>query len=67
MIDLSQAQWKKASRSSSGNGGCVEIAGNFSDVTAIRDSKNPHEGAHVVQRSSFAAFLSDVKAGRYDI
>jgi hypothetical protein len=67
MIDLSQAQWRKASRSTSGTGGCVEIAGNFADVTAIRDSKNPHEGAHVIQRSAFAAFLSDVKAGRYDI
>jgi hypothetical protein len=66
MIDLSQAQWKKATRSGASNGGCVEVAGNFADVTAIRDSKNPHEGAHVVQRSAFAAFLSDVKAGRYD-
>jgi hypothetical protein len=67
MIDLSQAQWKKASRSTSSGGGCVEVAGNFSDVTAIRDSKNPHEGAHVIERSAFAAFLGDVKAGRYDI
>ncbi|GAB3418547.1 DUF397 domain-containing protein [Flindersiella endophytica] len=67
MIDLSQAKWQKASLSTSGNSGCVEIAGNFSDVTAIRDSKNPHEGAHVVTRPAFAAFLSDVKAGRFDI
>lgn len=67
MIDLSQAQWKKATRSGANNGGCVEIAGNFADVTAIRDSKNPHEGAHVVRRSAFAAFLSDVKSGRYDL
>jgi Domain of unknown function (DUF397) len=67
MIDLSQAQWRKASRSTGNNGGCVEIATNFDGVAAIRDSKNPHEGAHVVQRSAFAAFLSDVKTGRYDL
>lgn len=67
MIDLSQAQWRKASRSANGNGGCVEVAANLAAVTAIRDSKNPQAGAHVVERSAFAAFLGDVKSGRYDI
>ena len=67
MTDLSQAQWRKAARSSSGNGGCVEVAGNLSGITAIRDSKRPEDGAHVVDRSAFAAFLADVKAGRYNI
>lgn len=67
MIDLSRAQWRKAKRSGTGNGSCVEIAANFPGVTAIRDSKNPDEGAHVVERSAFSAFLNDVKAGRYDL
>lgn len=67
MTDLSQAQWRKASRSNGANTGCVEIAGNLADVTAIRDSKNPHEGAHVVDRAAFATFLRDVKAGAYDL
>lgn len=67
MIDLSRAQWKKARRSGSNNGSCVEIAANFPGVTAIRDSKNPEEGAHVVDRSAFAVFLDDVKSGRYDL
>ena len=66
MIDLSQAIWRKA-RSSAHNGGCVEIAANLSGVTAIRDSKHPEGGAHVVGRSSFAEFLADVKRGRYDL
>jgi hypothetical protein len=66
MTDLSQAQWRKAARSSSGTGGCVEVAGNLPGITAIRDSKRPEDGAHVVDRSAFAAFLADVKAGRYD-
>lgn len=66
MIDLSQAVWRKARRSSH-NGGCVEIAANLPGMTAVRDSKRPEDGAHVVDRATFAAFLADVKSGRYDI
>jgi Domain of unknown function (DUF397) len=66
MIDLSRAAWRKASRSST-NGGCVEIAANLPDVVAVRDSKRPEGGAHVVSRAAFAAFLADARAGRYDI
>jgi Domain of unknown function (DUF397) len=66
MIDLSRAAWRKASRSST-NGGCVEIAANLPGVVAVRDSKRPEGGAHVVSRAAFAAFLADVQAGRYDI
>jgi hypothetical protein len=67
MIDLSQAKWRKSSRSNGANASCVEIAANFTDVTAVRDSKRPEAGAHVVSRAAFAAFLADVKSGRYDI
>jgi hypothetical protein len=66
MIDLSQADWRKARRSAH-NGGCVEIAANLDGVTAVRDSKRPEGGAHVVDRAAFAAFLADVKDGRFDI
>jgi Domain of unknown function (DUF397) len=66
MTDLSQAVWRKARRSAH-NGGCVEIAANLPDVTAIRDSKRPEGGAHIVSRGSFAEFLADLKGGRYDL
>lgn len=66
MTDLSQAIWRKAALSAH-NGGCVEIAANLSGVTAVRDSRRPEGGAHVVRREAFGAFLADVKAGRYDI
>ena len=49
------------------NGGCVEIAANLPGVTAVRDSKRPEGGAHVVDRAAFAEFLADVQGGRYDI
>jgi Domain of unknown function (DUF397) len=66
MIDLSRAAWRKAS-SSTNNGGCVEIAANLPGVIAVRDSKHPAGGAHVVGRAAFAAFLADARAGRFDL
>jgi hypothetical protein len=66
MTDLSRAIWRKA-RLSAHNGGCVEIAANLRDITAVRDSKRPEGGAHVVSRDAFAEFLVDVKGGRYDL
>jgi hypothetical protein len=67
MTDLSRATWRKAIRSNGANTGCVEVAGNQPGVTAVRDSKCPEAGAHIISRTAFAAFLTDVKAGRYDI
>ena len=64
-MDLSQAIWRKASRSAY-NGGCVEVAANLPGVAAVRDSRSPEGGAHVVDRDAFARFLRDVQGGRYD-
>jgi len=66
MTDLSRAIWRKARRSAH-NGGCVEVAANLREVTAVRDSRRPQGGAHVVRRDAFAEFLADVKGGRYDL
>ncbi|MFA1541424.1 DUF397 domain-containing protein [Actinomadura monticuli] len=64
-MDLSQARWFKATASASSNGGCVEVA-DLGTATGLRDSRTPEAGAHVVPRPVFAAFLEDVRAGRYD-
>jgi len=66
VIDLSQAIWRKAAMSAY-NGGCVEVAANLPGIAAVRDSKRPEGGAHVVDRAAFARFLKDVQGGRYDI
>jgi hypothetical protein len=66
-MDLTSAIWRKATRSGGNGGGCVEVAGNLPGVVAVRDSKRPEDGAHVVGRPSFAALLDDIKAGRLDL
>jgi hypothetical protein len=67
MTNLSHAVWRKASSSGATNGGCVEVAANLPEVIAVRDSKRPEGGAHVVGRRAFASFLGDARAGRYDL
>jgi hypothetical protein len=67
MTNLSHAAWRKASRSNGANGGCVEVATNLPGVIAVRDSKRPDGGAHIVDRSAFASFLVDARAGRYNL
>jgi hypothetical protein len=66
MTDLSHAVWRKAALSAH-NGGCVEVAVNLPGVVAVRDSKRPEGGAHVIARQAFARFLADVRQGRYDV
>ncbi|MFA1540034.1 DUF397 domain-containing protein [Actinomadura monticuli] len=39
-MDLSTAQWRKSSRSSSNGGDCVELA-RIDNTVAVRDSKDP--------------------------
>jgi Domain of unknown function (DUF397) len=67
MTDLSHAVWRKASMSNPCNGGCVEVAANLPGIIAVRDSKRPQAGAHVIGRAAFAAFLSEARSGRFDL
>jgi uncharacterized protein DUF397 len=67
MTNLSHAAWRKARSSNGNNGGCVEVATNLPAVIAVRDSKRPEGGAHVVGRSAFASFLVDARTGRYNL
>lgn len=66
-VDLSRAVWQKSSYSGGNGGQCVEVAINVPGVVAIRDSKRPGDGAHIIKRAVFAAFLDGVKAGDFDI
>lgn len=60
--DLTQAVWKKSTRSGSNGGACVEVARNLPGVVAVRDSKDPSGPALVVEPSAWAAFAAAVKS-----
>ncbi|MEV4844086.1 DUF397 domain-containing protein [Micromonospora matsumotoense] len=40
-MDLSDARWRKSTRSNGQGGNCVEVADNLSGVVVVRDSKDP--------------------------
>lgn len=66
-MDLTNAIWRKSSYSGGNGGNCVEVAANLPVIVAVRDSKRPEDGAHVVDRKAFGALLDDIRAGKLDI
>ena len=60
-MDLSRAEWRKASRSSSNGGNCVEVARNLPGVVAVRDSKNPDGPVLTVSADEWAAFVTHLR------
>ena len=66
-MDLSRAEWRKASRSSSNGGNCVEVARNLPGIVAVRDSKNPDGPKLVIPAVDWQAFTASVKAGRHHL
>lgn len=59
-MDLSDALWRKSSRSTNNGGHCVELASAHGTV-AVRDSKDPDGPRLLVSRRAFAKVLSDLK------
>lgn len=65
-MDLTRAEWRKASRSSSNGGDCVEVARNLRGAVAVRDSKNPEGPKLVFSPADWQNFTAGIKAGRHD-
>ena len=65
-MDLSRAAWRKSTRSNA-NGACVEVAGNLSEVVALRDSKDKTGPVLVFARDNWRGFIDGVKAGEFDL
>ncbi|MEU9887355.1 DUF397 domain-containing protein [Sphaerisporangium sp. NPDC051011] len=59
---LSQARWRRSSYSGSDGGHCVEVAGNLSDIVAIRDSKKPQGPTITVAADEWRTFTGSLKA-----
>ncbi|GAA1897397.1 DUF397 domain-containing protein [Actinomadura bangladeshensis] len=59
-MDLSKAVWRKASRSTSNGGNCVEVA-SVPGTTAIRDSKDPSGPKLIMSHNDFRRFTEILK------
>ena len=66
-MDLSRAEWRKASYSSTNGGACVEVAGNLPGIVAVRDSKDPSGPVLVFAPDEWRAFTAQVRAGQFDL
>ncbi|HEU4954465.1 MAG TPA: DUF397 domain-containing protein [Gemmatimonadales bacterium] len=65
-MDLSNAHWRKATRTTNNGGACVELAA-FSEAVAVRDSKDP-EGPHLAfAPREWSSLLTRVKSGDLDL
>lgn len=62
--DLTNAVWRKSTRSNSTGTACVEVAF-VEDVIAVRDSKDKTGPALVFGAREWDAFLAGVKGGAF--
>ena len=65
MIDLTNAAWRKSTRSND-TGNCVEVADNLPGLVAVRDSKDPAGPALAFTPEGWSAFVGGVKDGEFD-
>ncbi|MCX5066540.1 DUF397 domain-containing protein [Micromonospora lupini] len=63
-MDLSNAQWRKSTRSGASGGNCVEVADNLPGVVGVRDSKDPAGPALTFGPAAWQAFVNHVGARR---
>ncbi|WP_433528980.1 DUF397 domain-containing protein [Micromonospora sp. CA-263727] len=56
-MDLSNARWRKSTRSNSSAGDCVEVADNLAGVVAVRDSKDPAGPVLAFDPAAWRSFL----------
>ncbi|TYK46009.1 DUF397 domain-containing protein [Actinomadura decatromicini] len=60
-METDKIVWRKANRSTSTGGECVELAALSNGLTAIRDSKNPDGPKLLLERNEFAALVTALK------
>ncbi|WP_434739806.1 DUF397 domain-containing protein [Micromonospora sp. SH-82] len=64
MADLTGAQWRTSTRSSSNGGDCVEVADNLPEVVGVRDSKDRDGGTLTFAPGAWRAFVGAVASQR---
>ncbi|WP_037969496.1 DUF397 domain-containing protein [Streptosporangium amethystogenes] len=64
--ELNTAAWRKASRSGTNGGDCIEVAPLSQGRVAIRDTEAPDQAPYVVRGEVWAAFVDGAKKGEFD-
>ncbi|WP_406074256.1 DUF397 domain-containing protein [Micromonospora sp. NBC_01638] len=57
-MELTGAQWRTSTRSSTNGGDCVEVADNLPDVVAVRDSKDRDGAVLTFSPAAWRAFVA---------
>ncbi|MFD2766096.1 DUF397 domain-containing protein [Micromonospora eburnea] len=66
MADLTGANWRTSTRSSSNGGNCVEVADNLPGVVLVRDSKDRSGGMLRFTPAAWQSFVGGLEeSGRH--
>jgi hypothetical protein len=60
-MDVTGAQWRKSTRSTSNGGACVEVADNLPGVVLVRDTKDRDGGTLAFGPADWQAFVNLAK------
>lgn len=63
--DTSNAAW--ITSRACNNSACVQVAHLPGGMVALRDSKDPTKPPHIFDSAEWAAFVTGVKAGEFDV
>jgi hypothetical protein len=64
--ELKTAGWRKATKSASNQGNCLEVAPLSGGRVGLRDSEAPEKAPFVVSASVWDAFVDGAKKGEFD-
>ncbi|MFG3697481.1 DUF397 domain-containing protein [Micromonospora sp. NPDC047620] len=62
-MDMTDARWRTATRSSNNGGNCVEVADNLPGRVLVRDSKDRVGGTLTFAPAAWRAFVASVGRG----
>ncbi|MFG1847354.1 DUF397 domain-containing protein [Micromonospora carbonacea] len=60
-MDVSQARWRKSTRSGNNGGACVEVADNLPGVVLVRDTKDRAGGTLAFMPDAWVGFVGLAK------
>ncbi|MGW3787003.1 DUF397 domain-containing protein [Micromonospora chokoriensis] len=60
-MDMTDARWRTATRSSNNGGDCVEVADNLPGRVLVRDSKDRDGGTLAFAPAAWSSFVKDVR------